>query len=136
MTAQSSIWLPLLALSLCVALSAVGQDLSSLVGPDATALAQKKLSMQLFDKDPKVKAEIKALQDSHYTLLTTEAIPYQFAYGDEGPHATFLVTAWLGKPAAHGWIAAFVTAKVNTDSFGPPSVTLLDSNELQNLLRE
>ncbi|MDF0650750.1 MAG: hypothetical protein P0121_04675 [Nitrospira sp.] len=136
MITQRFFWLPLLVLSLCPALNADGRERPPFVDQGTTAIAQKKLAIQLFVKDQKVKAEINALQNSQYKILTTDAIPYRFAYGDEGPHANFLVTAWLGKPAAYGWSAAFVTAIVTTDPFGPPSVKLLNSSDLQKLLPE
>lgn len=133
MIAQRFFWLLLLVLSLCSALNANGQERQPSVDQGTTAIAQKQLAIQLFVKDQNVKAEINALQNSQYKILTTDAIPYRFAYGDEGPHANFLVTAWLGKPSAYGWRAAFVTATVNTDPFGLPSVKLLNSSDLQKL---
>ena len=58
----------------------------------------------------------------------------RFAHGDEGPIGNFLVTAWLGRLEAYGWTSGFVAAKVNTDSFGPPSVTIVDSKEIPKFL--
>ncbi len=101
----------------------------------AAALAQKNLALRLFSKDAKVKAALTMLQESGYKLLSTDALPYRFAYGDEGPISNFLVTSWFGRSEAYGWSAAFVTAKVNTDSFGPPSVTIVDSKDIQKFLQ-
>ena len=101
----------------------------------AAALAQKNLALHLFSKDAKVKAALTMLHDSGYKLLSTDAIPYRFAYGDEGPIGNFLVTAWFGRSEAYGWSASFVTAKVNTDSFGPPSVTIINSKDIEKFLQ-
>lgn len=102
----------------------------------SAAQAQKNLALELFLKDAKVSAATKSLQESHYKLLSTDAIPYRFAYGDEGPISNFLVTAWFGRPENYGWSAAFVAAKVNTDSFGPSSVTIVDTKNIYKLLQQ
>ena len=100
----------------------------------AAASAQKTVALRLFSKDAKVQSAIKTLQSSNYKVVSTDTVPYRFASSDEGPNGSFLVTAWLGRREAYGWTAAFVSAKVNTDSFGPPSVTVVDSNEIEKLL--
>lgn len=106
------------------------------VDPTAdVALAQKKTALRLYSEDPKVRTALDTLRNSGYQLLSTDAIPYSFAYSDEGPTCRFLVTAWLAKPETHGWKAAFITAKVNTDSFGPPSVTIIASRDIQKFLK-
>jgi hypothetical protein len=42
---------------------------------------------------------------------------------------------WLGKSETYGWSAAFIMAKVDTDPFGSPIVTLIDPKDVQDFLR-
>jgi hypothetical protein len=104
--------------------------------PAVTAATQKKRALELFLTDAKVKLEVKTLMERGYKLLSTDGIPYHFVYGEEGPITHFLVVAWFGKSEAYGWSPAFVMGKVNTDAFGPPTVTLIDSKKVRDLLRQ
>lgn len=98
-------------------------------------IAQKDRAFELFSKDAKVQIALKTHESRGYKFLSSDAIPYQFAYGDEGPITYFLVTAWLGKSETYGWSPAFVMAKVSTDAFGPPAVTLVDVAGVERFLR-
>jgi hypothetical protein len=98
-------------------------------------VAQKNRAFQLFSNDVTVKGEVEAFENRGFKLLSTDAVPYLFVYGDEGPTTNFLVTAWLGKSETYGWRAAFIMAKVDTDPFGSRIVTLLDPKDVQDFLR-
>ena len=101
----------------------------------AVAAAQKNRAVQLFSNNATVKAEVKTFENRGFKLLSTDAVPYFFVYGDEGPITNFLVTAWLGKSETYGWSPAFIMAKVDTDPFGSPLVTLINPKDVQNFLR-
>ena len=113
-----------------------GVALEQLDQPAVSAATQKKRALELFLTDAKVKLEVKTLADRGYKLLSTDGIPYHFVYGDEGPITHFLVVAWFGRSETYGWNSAFVMGKVNTDAFGPPTVTLIDSQKVRDLLRQ
>lgn len=91
-------------------------------------------AIELFNDSHEVQSALERLHAALYDTLSTDAVPLRFAIGDEGPHAKFLVTAWLGKQAEYGWTAEFVTAIVNTDSFGPPNVVVLNPGDLEKHL--
>jgi hypothetical protein len=100
----------------------------------AVADAQKRRALQLFSEDAKVQGALKTLSGQGYQIVSNDLVPYRFVYGEEGPATSFLVTAWLGKAAPYGWTPSFVMAKVNTDAFGPPTVTLIDATGVQRFL--
>lgn len=101
-----------------------------------TALYQRKDAIKLFKESNEVNAAIKAAEEEGFVMLTIDAAPYRFVYGDEGPISWWVVTAWLGKEEAYGWSAKYVVAKVNTDHFGDRGATLVDEDAYVKALTE
>jgi hypothetical protein len=128
-------WLRAGGFSLLLGALALASPAAGALEPSAAvAEAQKNRALQLFSEDAKVQAALKTLTGQGYRVVSTDLVPYRFVYGEEGPATSFLVTAWLGKAAAYGWRPSFVMAKVNTDAFGPPTVTLIDATDVQRFL--
>jgi hypothetical protein len=136
MLTRPGTWLRAGGFSLLLGVLAVPPPAAGALEPSAAiAEAQKHRALQLFSDDARVQAALKALAGQGYQVVSTDLVPYRFVYGEEGPATSFLVTAWLGKAAAYGWSPSFVMAKVNTDAFGPPTVSLIDATEVQRFLR-
>jgi hypothetical protein len=137
MTTKSRyVWLRLVFFAALLGILSVPQGAAVALEPTtALVLSQKSRALQLFSDDATVQAALKTLANRGYKLLSRDAVPYRFVYGDEGPISNFLVTAWLGKSETYGWSPAFVMAKVSTDAFGPPTVTLVDARDVESFLR-
>ena len=127
----------ILSAALVLSLSGLASAQAPSRSVDPTAemtLRQKSRALDLFLKDAKVQQALQQREAAGYKQLTVEAAPFNFAYGDEGMHTRFLVSAWLGKSEAYGWSSQFVAAIVNTDGWTSRKVSLVDSTALTTAL--
>lgn len=104
------------------------------------AIEQKNDAISLFLSSEAVREEIRNAEELGFSLLSVTGVPYMFAYSDEGPISSWIITGWLGKSydeqAAHGWEPRFIVAKVHTDHWGNRGVHLIDEKSYVQAMQD